>query len=79
MSDHENKRKKLQKTFQIMLEHEEMHQKNMQKTLQITLEHGKTETMRKSYEKHVKTAQNAKITTKLLQKLSKLGLNNVGS
>ena len=40
-------------------------QQNMQKTLQITLEHGKTETMRQSFEKHVRTAQNAKITTKL--------------
>jgi hypothetical protein len=54
-------------------------QQNMQKTLQIMLEHWKTETMRKSYEKHVKTAQNAKITTKLIQKQSKLGLNDVGS
>jgi hypothetical protein len=43
-------------------------QENMQKTLQITLEHGKTQTTCKMYEKHVKTAQNAKITTKLLQK-----------
>ena len=44
-------------------------QQNMQKTLQITLEHAKTETMRKSFEKHVKTAQNAKITTNFIKQL----------